>query len=187
MQGLKSKASAAVVTALLASLPADEGGVKNGISKPYVDIAGVKTVCYGHTGKDIENRVYTEAECNALLAKDIEKHLKTVNGCLSREVPPSMLVGFVSFDFNTGGFCSSRAKREANSGRFYEACNALAYNPSGLPAWSYVNKTVYVDGLFQRRLRERKVCLNDVQTSISFSYDFVSLGWGSQAIRVAYT
>ena len=186
MQGLKSKASAAVITALLASLPTDEGGVRNGISKPYIDIAGVKTVCYGYTGKDIENRIYTEAECNIMLKRDIEKHYGRVSQCLNKEVSHSMLIAFTSFDFNTGGFCSSRALREAKLGRNYEACNALAYNPSGFPAWSYVNKTTYVDGLFQRRLRERKVCLKDVQASISFNYDFVDISWGSEAVHVSY-
>ena len=186
MQGLKSKASAAVITALLASLPADEGGVSKGFSKPYVDIAGVKTVCYGHTGKGIENRLYTEAECNVLLTKDIERHLAVVNRCLKREIPTSMLVGFVSFDFNTGGFCSSRAMREANAGKLYEACHALAYNPSGLPAWSYINKTIYVEGLFQRRLRERKVCLQDVQKTISFDYHSLGFSWSSEALYVPY-
>lgn len=163
MQGLKSKSAAAVVAALLATLPADEGGVNGGFSRPYVDIAGVKTVCYGHTGKDIENRVYTKAECEAILAKDIEKHLANVEKHLKREVPTSMLVAFTSFDFNTGGFGISRAMREANAGNFKVSCNALAHNPSGRPAWSYVNGDKFVLGLYNRRLRETKECLKDVQ------------------------
>lgn len=162
MTGLKSKAATAVVAALLVTLPADEGGVHNGFSKPYTDIAGVKTVCYGHTGKDIENRVYTKAECEAILAKDIEKHLAQVTKCLNKEIPTSMLIGFTSFDFNTGGFCISRALREAKANNYREACNAMAHNPSGRPAWSYVNGDKFVQGLYNRRLRERKECLRDV-------------------------
>lgn len=162
MQGLKSKAATAVVAALLVSLPADEGGVNGGFSKPYIDMAGVKTVCYGHTGKDIENRVYTKAECEAILVKDIEKHLANVNRCLQREVPTSMLIGFTSFDFNTGGFCISRAMREAKAGNYREACNAMAHNPSGRPAWSYVNGDRFVPGLYNRRLREVKECVKNV-------------------------
>lgn len=162
MQGLKSKALAAVVTALMVTLPVDEGGVQGAFSKPYTDIAGVRTVCYGHTGKDIEERVYSKAECEQILAKDIEKHLNRVSSCLQREVPTSMLIGFTSFDFNTGGFCSSRALREANKGAFRESCNAMAHGPTGKPAWSYVNGTRFVPGLYSRRLREVKVCYNDL-------------------------
>ena len=78
MQGLKSKAAAVVVAALLGTLPADEGGVQGGFSKPYTDIAGVKTVCYGHTGKDIENHVCIRLNAEAVLAKALKKHLANV-------------------------------------------------------------------------------------------------------------
>lgn len=163
MAGLKSKAFTAVIGALLVSLPVDEGGVSGGFSKPYVDIAGVKTVCYGHTRSKIEDRLYSKAECEQLLVKDIERHLNNVNRCLGREAPVSVLTGFTSFDFNTGGFCDSRALREAKQGNWYEACNAMAYNPSGRPAWSYIKQgTVFVPGLHKRRLREREECLTDV-------------------------
>lgn len=163
MQGLKSKAAAAAIVALMASLPADEGGVSKGFSKPYTDIAGVRTVCYGHTGKDIENRVYSQEECNELLTKDIIKHMKRVEQCSSREIPEKMLVAFTSFDFNTGGWCSSRARREFNLGNDKQACNALAYSPTGKPAWSYVNGTVYVQGLHKRRIREANVCYDGIK------------------------
>lgn len=36
--------------------------------KPYRDVVGVLTVCYGHTDSDIiPTKVYTKAECDALL------------------------------------------------------------------------------------------------------------------------
>lgn len=154
MAGLRSKAAAAAIVGLMAVLPADEG-VRY---KPYIDIAGVKTVCYGHTGKDIENRSYSQAECDDFLRKDIERHMKRVENCTTREIPEKMLIGFVGFDFNTGGWCGSRSNREFNAGNYAESCNALAHAPSGKPVWSYVNGTVFVDGLYKRRLRERKVC-----------------------------
>lgn len=157
MQGLRSKAAALAITALMASLPTDEGER----FKPYVDIAGIKTVCYGHTGKDIENRLYTKQECEEILRKDIIRHMKVVESCTKREIPASMLVAFTSFDFNTGGFCVSRARREFDAGRNKESCNALAYGPTGKPAWSYVNGNTFVNGLFQRRLRERSKCLEN--------------------------
>ena len=139
-------------------LPADEGGVSKGFSQPYIDIAGVKTVCYGHTGKDIENRIYSQAECNDFLVKDITRHMKRVESCANREIPERMLVAFTSFDFNTGGWCGSRSNREFNAGNLKEACRAMAYAPSGKPAWSYINGSTFVPGLFSRRIRESGVC-----------------------------
>lgn len=163
MQGLRSKAAAGAIAALLVILPTDEGGVTDKGSKPYIDIAGVKTVCYGHVSKKIEDRWYSKQECEELLKTDIIRHMKQVESCTTRDIPRRMLIGFTSFDFNTGGFCSSRAKREFNKGNDVEACNAMAYNPSGKPAWSFINGTKFVEGLFQRRLRERKVCLDGIE------------------------
>lgn len=162
MQGLRSKAAAGAIGALLLLLPPDEGGVGPNGSKPYIDIAGVRTVCYGHVSPKIENRWYSVQECENLLKLDIVRHMKQVESCTTRDIPKNMLIAFTSFDFNTGGFCSSRAKREFNKGQDKEACNAMAYNPSGKPAWSFVNGTTYVDGLFKRRLRERAKCLDGV-------------------------
>ncbi len=154
MAGLRSKAAAGAIVALMAVLPLDEGVRYS----PYIDIAGVKTVCYGHTEKDIENRSYSKGECEAFLKKDIERHMARIESCTSREIPEKMLVAFTSFDFNTGGWCGSRSNREFNAGNLKESCNALAHAPSGKPVWSYVNGTTFVNGLYQRRLRERKVC-----------------------------
>lgn len=157
MSGLKSKAATAALAALMISLPADEG---RGMYKPYYDIAGVKTVCYGHTGSDIENRLYSERECLDFLYADTVRHMKRVEGCSKREIPYGPLIGFTSFDFNTGSWCVSRSNREWNSGNDKEACRAMAYSPAGKPAWSYINGNLYVDGLHKRRIREMDVCLN---------------------------
>lgn len=154
MQGLRSKAAAAAIIGLMATLPADEG-IRY---VPYIDIAGVKTVCYGHTGKDIENRRYSQAECNAFLEKDIIRHMKRVESCSTREIPDKMLQAFTSFDFNTGGWCGSRSNREFNAGNYKEACYAMSHAPSGKPAWSYINGSTFVPGLYRRRLRETGVC-----------------------------
>ncbi len=39
---------------------------------PYRDVAGVLTVCDGHTGADIvRNKTYTDGECDSLLRADL--------------------------------------------------------------------------------------------------------------------
>lgn len=155
MQNLKSKTAISALAVLLITLPKDEG-VKY---TPYVDIAGVLTVCYGHTGRDvIKGKKYTPEECLGFLKDDTERHMARVLSCSSTEPTPNQLIGFTSFDFNTGGWCGSRSNREFNKGNFSEACRAMAYSPSGKPAWSYINGSTYVDGLHKRRIREMNMC-----------------------------
>lgn len=155
MANLKSKTAIAALAALLITLPKDEGVRYT----PYVDIAGVLTVCYGHTGRDIvRGKKYTADECLDFLRKDTERHLARVLSCSNREPTVNQLIGFTSFDFNTGGWCGSRSNREFNNGNSSEACKAMAYAPSGKPAWSYINGSTYVDGLHKRRIREMNMC-----------------------------
>lgn len=48
--------------------------------EPYRDVAGVLTVCYGHTGVDIvPGKRYTQAECKAILDKDLIPFARSVN------------------------------------------------------------------------------------------------------------
>ena len=162
-----SKVVAAAVATLLISLPSDEGGVKNGVSKPYYDIGGVLTVCYGHTGRDIDPfKIYNTEECNEFLRKDIVRHMSRVQGCLTREPSLGQLIAFTSHDFNTGAWCGSRSNREFNAGNNPESCRAISTSPTGAPAWSYVKGT-YVEGLHKRRKREEAVCMKDLYAKVS--------------------
>ncbi len=55
--------TASAIAGALVLIPAYEGVEY----KPYRDVAGVLTVCYGHTGSDIQpGKLYTDAECKAL-------------------------------------------------------------------------------------------------------------------------
>lgn len=150
------------------ALPTDEGGVdKNGNSKPYYDVGGVLTVCYGHTGNDINpKKIYNNEECLAFLSKDITRHMNRVQSCMTREPVVGQLVAFTSHDFNTGGWCGSRSMREFNLGKDEVSCIAISTAPNGSPAWSYVNGRYYA-GLQARRKREEKVCLESVYAKIS--------------------
>lgn len=155
MANLKSKTAIAAIAALLISLPKDEG-VRH---TPYVDIAGITTVCYGHTGNDIvRGKKYTDQECLNFLRNDTERHMVRVLSCANTEPTTNQLIAFTSFDFNTGKWCGSRSNLEFNKGNFYEACRAMAFSPSGSPVWSYINGKTFVPGLHQRRIRESEVC-----------------------------
>lgn len=128
---------------------------------PYVDIAGITTVCYGYTGKDIEQgRRYTKDECRSLLSNELKEHGHGVLKCVSRPLKEHEYSAFTLFAYNVGvsGACNSRAIRLFNEGKTKEACDALAFSPTGKPAWSYV-KGKFVQGLHNRRLYERSWCL----------------------------
>jgi lysozyme len=128
---------------------------------PYKDLGGVVTVCSGYTGKDIKlDRVYTKEECTTLLRTELTIHALGVLNCVSQPLKPHQFDAFTLFAYNVGvqGACESRAIRLFNRGDFMGACNAIAYSPEGKPAWSYV-KGEFKQGLFNRRLFERTMCL----------------------------
>lgn len=129
----------------------------------YKDIGGVPTWCYGQTGKNVPTEPFTEAQCKALLAKSLEPYAETVLKAIPN-APMKVQEAFTSFSYNVGqaGFLSSRALREARKGNWVEACRAMAYSPSGAPAWSFVTvdgKLKYVQGLHNRRKAEMNYCI----------------------------
>lgn len=130
----------------------------------YKDIAGVPTVCQGHTGKDVVfGKKYSPEECKTFLEKDMSKAGNGILECVQRPLAVNQYNAFTLFALNVGvaGACGSRAVREFNKGNVTIACDAIAHKPSGEPTWSFVNGTTYSQGLYNRRLYERKMCLNE--------------------------
>lgn len=121
--------------------------------KPYKDVVGVWTVCYGHTGKDIiRNKIYSDAECRALLDKDLSNVAWQVNQVVTFDIPVEMRGAIYSFVYNVGigNFRSSTMLRKINSGDIAGACNELKrWNKAGGVVWK---------GLATRREIEREVC-----------------------------
>lgn len=129
----------------------------------YKDVGGVDTVCYGQTGKQAAvGTKYTPEQCTEMLEKSLVKYAEHVNKRIPA-APLSVKGAFTSFTYNVGmsGFDSSRAMREAQKKNYREACKALAFSPSGAPAWSFV-KGKYVQGLHNRRKSEMAYCMKDV-------------------------
>lgn len=130
----------------------------------YRDLAGIPTVCQGHTGNGITfGRKYSSAECSAFLRTDLIKHSNGVLECINTPLKENEFNAFVLFAFNVGvsGACNSRAFSQFNAGNTEAACKALAYSSQGKPVWSYVNGTEFSRGLHNRRLYEMKMCLGD--------------------------
>lgn len=142
--------SAAVLAASVAFITPKEG-LK---TVPYRDTGGVLTVCIGET--HVEMRAYTVAECKALFAEQLPKYDDGMKVCLTRPLPDSVHVAFLSATYNIGirAFCGSSMARLANAGDFYGACDALL-------KWNKDNGQV-VDGLTNRRQAERAYCRKDL-------------------------
>ena len=131
----------------------------------YKDVAGVLTVCDGHTGPDIvPGKVYTPRECNNLLEKDIAKHGRGVLECINVPITLKEYEAYTSFAFNigVGNFCASNVLRTLNAGNHTLACKGIYQHPNGKPAWSNSGGK-YVQGLQNRRYTEYKTCMEGVK------------------------
>lgn len=145
--------SFAVVTALVAW-----EGMK---THPYIDIGGVPTACTGITGKDVNmNKIYTIPECQKLLTKQIQLKQPALLKCINVPITQNEYDAYTIMAFNIGvnGFCTSSTVKELNKGNHAHACNLIANQDNGKPNWSYVNGK-YVQGLYNRRLFEKNMCL----------------------------
>ena len=133
-------------------------GVEN---KPYMDIAGVKTVCSGITGNDVVwGKTYSNRECRNLLEKHIQIHGKHVQDAVTYPITPQTRAALISFSYNVGGSAmrKSTAVKLINQGKIEQGCKAL-----GMWTKATVNgKKVVVRGLVNRRNEEIKLCLRGI-------------------------
>ncbi len=126
----------------------------------YYDPPGILTVCYGHTGPDVQKgRQYSLAECKGLLSKDMLEAINQVEAC-QPGLPVNVLVAFSDAAFNIGPKVAcdqknSTAARYLHAGKLIEACNQL-------PRWNkstIAGVLVELPGLTTRRENERQLCL----------------------------
>ncbi len=147
--GLAMLVGAPAAALLLSVVPAFEG-VRH---DPYLDIVGVRTVCFGHTGADIAARRYGDGECRALLEADLAHHAAPVLGCTPQlRGKPYLTAAAVSFAYNVGtrAYCGSGVARDFRRGQDRSAC-------AGLSQWVYAGGR-RVAGLVTRRAAERALC-----------------------------
>jgi lysozyme len=128
-------------------------------NKTYLDPINIPTVCYGHTGRDVKlGQVRTDAECEALLQKDMQIALADVDRC-TPNLPVNARAALTSFAFNVGGekYCASTLAKKAKAGDLRGAC-------AELPRWIYAGGKP-LNGLIKRRAAERAVCERDMHSS----------------------
>lgn len=127
---------------------------------PYWDVARVRTVCYGET-RGVQERYYPTVECQALLRSSLTEHTAGVLACLPQTAPLPTLSAFASFGYNVGvaAACGSTAAKRLRAGDIRGACDALL-------AWNKIRKggaLVFSQGVYNRRLAERDLCLKGLQ------------------------
>lgn len=150
---LKKKLAAAAgggALAIAAVLIPNFEGVEH---QPYRDVVGVLTVCYGHTGKDIMlGKTYTEAECQALLSKDLHSVARQIDPYITVDIPEHTRAALYSFVYNVGAgnFKTSTLLYKLNQGDTQGACDQLR-------RWTYAGGKQW-RGLMNRREIEHAVC-----------------------------
>ncbi|UGG04052.1 lysozyme (plasmid) [Escherichia coli] len=145
---------AIAIASVLISGPSGNDGLEGVRHNLYKDIVGVWTVCYGHTGKDIMlGKTYTEAECKALLNKDLATVARQINPYIKVDIPETTRGALYSFVYNVGAgnFRTSTLLRKINQGDIKGACDQLRL-------WTYAGGKQW-KGLMTRREIEREVCL----------------------------
>lgn len=157
----RRRAAAAAAAAVLLAAPAE--GLRQ---KAYYDPPGILTVCYGHTGKDVDaKKVYSLQECTALLNQDMAKAVAVVDNC-QPGLPDSVLVAFSDAVFNMGPTVAcdpdrSTAARLLRAKDFPAACRQL-------PRWNKAKVAgvlVPLPGLTKRRQAELDYCLTGLKES----------------------
>lgn len=118
---------------------------------PYRDVTGVLTVCYGHTAQ-VEQRRYTPAECTQLLRVDMAEANAIVRRCIAKPMTVGQEAALTDAAYNIGPriVCGSTLQREANAGRWPQACAQLSQ-------WVYAGGQK-LPGLVNRRAAERAMC-----------------------------
>lgn len=129
-------------------------GVEGRVYEPYKDVAGVWTVCDGHTGTDIiKGKKYTDRECDRRMWNDLQPVKKAVDGMVKIPMGEYQRAALYSFTYNVGtsAFSKSTLLKRINAGDVDGACEELR-------RWIYAGGQKW-RGLMNRRDMERTMCL----------------------------
>ena len=150
---IAAAASIAIATPLIATWEGLE-------TQAYKDIGGVWTVCYGETEKIQIGKIYSKEECDELLRARVPDYYTSAMRHVSRDIPITMRAAITSFVYNIGegNWKKSTMLKKVNKGDLKGACEEL-------DRWVYVAR-MYVRGLYNRRQREKQLCLAELPVDI---------------------
>lgn len=134
---------------------AKEEGMRNWA---YLDAVGVPTICIGSTLGVKLGMYKTDAECLALFKIEVSEHRNWLHRyftsvTIAVRLPPTRDAAYTSLAFNVGfaGAGKSTATRRLNAGDIAGGCQALT--------WFDKAGNRVLRGLFERRKREKALCL----------------------------
>ena len=136
-------------------------GVEGRKYQAYKDVAGVWTVCDGHTGTDIiRDKTYTDEECDRLLWEDLQPAKRTVDNLVKVPLGEYQRAALYSFVFNVGSdaFSKSTLLKKLNIGDQRGACEEMR-------RWVYAGGMKW-KGLQNRREMERSMCLAESKNDL---------------------
>ena len=149
----------------------EDGGKKQETYVVYADslAGGLATACNGITEWTspvpvIVGDVWTKAKCDEIGQQIVETTQRGLAKFLRVAVPQSIFDALSSHAHNVGvgSTCASLAVARINDGRSAEGCDLIAWTPEGRPNWSFVRGR-FVQGLHNRRLSERRLCLQGAE------------------------
>lgn len=117
--------------------------------RTYTDVAGIRTIGYGHVGPEaIEGCEITEEQADRILRSDLGSAIKCVNDAVRVSLTQGQFDALVDFCFNTGrgNFLGSSLLRLVNRDEFSNAAAQF-----GL--WVHAGGRV-IPGLVRRRAAE---------------------------------
>ena len=123
----------------------------------YKDVVGVWTIGYGHTGLGHRDRTVhagrkiSQQEAEDLLKYDLATFCQRVDNGVDVPLTDDQFAALVSFDFNTGGFLRSTARKKLNAGDYQGAADELL-------KWDKAGGKK-LKGLTRRRRSERNLFL----------------------------
>jgi lysozyme len=145
-----------IAAAMVTAIPfiADREGRVNTV---YLDGGGVATVCIGHTGPEVRmGDTWSDTACDAAFAGDVQEAADIVVKHVETLIGPDEAAAYISFVLNVGEtqFRKSTLLKMLNAGDHIGACDQLL-------RWVYDNGK-RVDGLYNRRVLERQLCLGEL-------------------------
>ena len=153
--GIRNNKRIAAVAAIATAIAIPAEGLRQ---YAYKDPGpAILTVCYGHTGQDVQANVkYILEKCKELLTEDMNEAINTVERC-HPGLPENVLAAFSDAVFNLGPkvACNSTASKYLDRGEIEAACREL-------PKWDksrVMGVLVPLPGLTKRRNAEMALCL----------------------------
>lgn len=150
----KTVAGAAAVIALATPFIAGWEGKRN---YAYIPVPGDRpTICYGSTAGVKMGDYKTDAECEALLKREVGEFWARMDPCVDDAVPVSVQASILELGYNVGtaAACKSTMVRKANAGAYREAC-------AELDRWVKASGRT-LKGLVNRRNASQEMCVRDL-------------------------